>query len=623
MRDADGVDVAALESLAAAVRADERTHKRHREKVGSRKTSSPLPLTDCFTAPCEHGGCPIGQQIPEYLTLTAAGRYADAFRLIARDNTAPTITGVLCSQPCRHHCTRLDYDTALDIRGVKLAAADAAQEEYLAALAPAPLVSDAPVAVIGAGPAGIAAALFLRRNGMPVEVFEKLDRPYGIVSHIIPAFRISAGQIDRDYRLALAAGVTFHFGCDPHYDIAELRSRFDHVIVATGSWGRGVTPVATGGEHVVDALDFLRAAHTGGGAPAGRRVAVIGAGDVAMDCARTARRLPGVEHVSVVYRRTEPFMPAAQEDVNAVRAEGIEIAELLAPLSYDGVTLRCERTALGPYDAAGRRAVHGTGEVVDLPFDTVIGATGATIDAGPYRANGIVVDERGRPRLGPAYEAEITGGLTQVYVIGDGRLGPDTVVRAIADAKVVARAILARHRIRPDFDAPPAAVFTPAQVLAARRGVLRDPLAPPAEGGRCLRCDQVCEICTEVCPNRANVAITVPGFTDPRQIIHLDGLCNECGNCGTFCPHAGLPYRDKVTVFWAREDFADSAATGFLALDDGTYLVRLPSGEVRTHHRGGADLPADLERFLGVLEGEHPYLLRAAPAAPELEGAAR
>lgn len=621
MRDADGIDVAALDALVARVLADERVHKRHREKVGSRKTTSPLPLTDCFKAPCEHGGCPIEQQIPEYLTLVAQQRYAEAFELIARDNTAPTITGVLCSEPCRDHCTRVDYDTAIDIRGVKLAAADAAQPAYMRAIIPAPLRPVARVAVIGAGPAGIAAALFLRRNGLDVEVFEKAVGPYGIVARIIPSFRITPEQIRRDFCLAQAAGVVFHFGCDPDYDLAELRTRFHRVIVATGSWGRGASPVREGGEHVVDALDFLAATHGGGTFP-GRRIAVVGAGDVAMDCARTARRLPGVEHVALVYRRTEPFMPAAQEDVNAVRAEGIEILELLAPISWDGATLRCERTELGAYDA-GRRTTHGTGELVDLPFDTVIGATGATIDPHHYHANGIATDERGRPRLGPAYEARTATGLGGVHVIGDGRLGPDTVVRAIADAKVVARAILTAHGIRPDFDRSPAALFTPEQVIAGRRGILQDRIAPPAEGARCLRCDQVCEICTEVCPNRANVAIPVPGFADPRQIVHLDGLCNECGNCGTFCPHAGLPYRDKVTVFWTREDFEASTNVGFLPIDDGgAYLVRLRGGEVVTHRRGARDLPSDLARILAALEAEHPwYLMNLDEREPE--GAAR
>ncbi len=616
MRDSDGVvDVAALDGLVARVLSDERVHKRHREKVGSRKTSSPLPLTDCFTAPCEHGGCPIEQQIPEYLALSAAGRHADAFRLIARDNTAPTITGVLCSEPCRAHCTRVDYDTAIDIRGVKLAAADAAQEEFIAATEPAPLATPARVAVIGAGPAGIAAAMFLRRNGVAAEVFEKLDGPYGIVRRIIPTFRITREQIDRDYHLALATGVEFHFGCDPHHDLAELRTRFDHVVVATGAWGRGVPPVREGAGLVLDALEFLWDAQSDGGAHLGRRVAVVGAGDVAMDCARTALRTPGVEHVTLVYRRTEPFMPAAQEDVNAVRSDGIEIRELLAPVSWDGSVLRCEVTELAGWEGA-RRAARGTGRFVDLHCDTVIGATGATIDPAPYHANGIATDDRGRPLLDAHLRAT---GLDEVYVIGDGRLGPDTVVRAIADAKVAARAILRAHGLRPDFDATPAVVVTAHDVIVGRRGVLAGPLAPATEGERCLRCDEVCEICTEVCPNRANVAVAVPGFADPRQIVHLDGLCNECGNCGTFCPHAGLPYRDKLTVFWTRQDFDDSPNAGFLAEGDG-YRVRLPGGAVVHHRVGDADLPHELEAVLAVLEAEHPWVL--SPLSDHLEGVA-
>ena len=607
------VDADAVAALAARVVADPRTHKRHREKVGSRKTASPLPLTDCYSAPCEHGGCPIEQQVPTYLALAADGRDADAFRVVARDNTAPTVTGVLCSEPCRAHCTRLDYDTGVDIRGIKLAAADAAQESFIAATTPTPLASDARAAVVGAGPAGIAAAMFLRRNGIAVEVFEKLDGPYGIVRRIIPTFRITREQVDRDVRLAEATGVLFHFGCDPAYDLADLRTRFDHVVLATGAWGRGASPVRSGGALVRDSLDFLWDAQTPGGAAAGRRVAVIGAGDVAMDCARTALRTAGVEHVTLVYRRTEPFMPAAQEDVNAVRAEGIEVLELMAPVSYDGSVLRCERTELADYAPDGRRTTRGTGAVVDLPFETVIGATGATVDAGGYLANGVAVDDRGRPRLGPDFRAEVAGGVDEVYVAGDGRLGPDTVVRAIADAKTVARAILRRHGLRPDFDRTATPVFTAEDLLAGRRGRLVDPTSGAAEAARCLRCDEVCEICTEVCPNRANVAVRVPGFADERQIVHVDGLCNECGDCGTFCPHAGLPYRDKVTVFWTREDFDGSTNVGFLRDGDG-YLVRLPSGEVATHRRGDADLPDELGRVLAVVEAEHEWLLEPSLA---------
>ena len=215
MTDYHGIDVDRLAALVDDVLSDERYHKRYREKVHSRKTESPLPLTDCYKAPCQDGGCPIHQRIPEYLKLTAAGDFKEAFDAIAFDNTAPTILGVLCSEPCRDHCTRLDYDQAIDMRAVKLAAADGAQDAFIEAIAPPALLTDAKVGIIGAGPAGIAAAIFLRRNGMDVEVFEKLDGPYGIVKYIIPSFRITAEQIERDYQLAVRLGVRFHFSCDP------------------------------------------------------------------------------------------------------------------------------------------------------------------------------------------------------------------------------------------------------------------------------------------------------------------------------------------------------------------------------------------------------------------------
>ncbi len=605
MTDFAGIDVARLDSTVDAVFADERYHKRYREKIRSRKTDSDLPLVDCFKAPCQDGGCPIHQQIPEYLALAAAGRLTEAFDVIAVDNTAPTITGVLCSQQCRDHCTRLDYDQSIEIRGVKLQAADGAQDAFVAA-ATAPEVRTAQRAVvIGAGPAGIAVATFLRRNGMDVDVFEKLDGPYGIVRYIIPGFRISREQIERDYRLAVSAGVRFHFNADPDYSVAELRRSYDHVVIATGSWGRGQNPLREGQELVLDSLDFLWQANNEGGATVGRRVAVIGAGDVAMDCVRTAQRMPGVEEAIIVYRRTEPFMPATQHEVNLVRDEGITMLQLLGPISFDGAVLRCEQMALGSLDASGRRSASGTGTFVDIRVDTVIGATGATIDTSRYAANGLELDERGRVRLDESYQSCVPG----VYVIGDGRLGPDTIVRAIADAKVVASAILHRAGLGVDFQR----IWTHEHITRAeavdRRGLMIAAINGRTEASRCLACDEVCEICTEVCPNRANVAVLVPGFADPRQIVHIDGLCNECGNCGTFCPHAGLPYRDKITVFWSHADFEDSTNAGYLPLGDGRYRVRDESGAVFEHSVGEGCLAPEMDQVLAVLEDRYPYLL--------------
>jgi len=122
-------------------------------------------------------------------------------------------------------------------------------------------------------------------------------------------------------------------------------------------------------------------------------------------------------------------------------------------------------------------------------------------------------------------------------------------------------------------------------------------------------------VCTEVCPNRANVAITVPGFADPAQIVHIDGLCNECGNCGTFCPHAGLPYKDKITIFWTREDFDDSTNVGFLPLADGAYLTRMPDRSVREHLAGQEDLPEGMSQVLAAIEKDHSFMFAAPVGA--------
>ena len=610
MTDYQGIDVDRLAVLVEDVLSDERYHKRYREKIRSRKTDSPLPLTDCYKAPCEDGGCPIHQRIPEYLKLTAAGDFKEAFDAIAFDNTAPTILGVLCSEPCRDHCTRLDYEQAIDMRGVKLAAADGAQDAFIEAMRQPAMLTDRKVGIIGAGPAGIAAAIFLRRNGMDVDVFEKLEGPYGIVKFIIPNFRITRAQIERDYQLAVHLGVQFHFNYNPDYSVDELKKAFAHVIIATGSWGKSPSPVREGHDNILDAIDFLWQANNEGGVKVGKRVAVIGAGDVAMDCVRTAQRSEGVEEAVIVYRRTESYMPATQHEVNLVRSEGLTMHELLAPISYDGTTLHCEEMSLSDEDASGRRAVIGVGTFVDLPFDTVIGATGATVENGPYARNGLTQSSRGLAKVDKNFQ----GSIDDVYIIGDGRLGPSSIVRAVADAKTAVRAILHKEHLAVDYDNRPEKVLRDQQEVHEQRGLQIASINGKAEGDRCLTCDVICEVCAEVCPNRANVAITVPGFADPRQIVHIDGLCNECGNCGTFCPHAGLPYKEKITIFWTREGFDDSTNTGFLPLTNGAYLTRMPDGSV-CEHQGDSYLPQGMSQVLAAIEKDYSFMFAAPVGA--------
>jgi putative selenate reductase len=603
--------------------------------------SLPLPLWDCAVSPCSaEGGCPLGQDIPRYLEALAAGDYGGALGIITADNPAPSITGAICDHPCQSRCTRLDYEDPLGIRDAKALAASKAQAEFTAALRPSPLKTAKGAAVAGAGPAGIAAAVFLRRAGVPVTVYEKREKPYGMVQYLIPGFRIPGDLIDRDYELALKTGVEFRFGVELGADLSleALRRDYAYTILALGAWEAGPSPVAEGGEGITGALRFLEEARRDSRRPVsalpalGKRVAVIGGGDVAMDCARLALRQPGVEEVTLVYRRTRDFMPAQGEELALALGEGVGLLELHAPISWGRGILRCEITRMedSPAEAAdaaeaavdaaeaapspgtsrtgggGRRGFRGTGRFVELPFDTVIGATGARVDGAFYGRLGLSLDPGGLPLLGPAHESSIPG----VYVAGDGRAGPATVARAIADAKRAAGDILGKLGLETGFSGGPspglAALGTAVQEMAAlafRGDRKRSFLLPGSRGGeeaaRCLSCREICEICCDVCPNRANVGLSAG--PEGRQVIHIDSLCNECGNCGVFCPHGGLPYRDKFTFFSLPEDFDGSANPGFLPLGEGRFRLRLDG---RLLDWGPGEKPGSpaLGRAIGIAE---------------------
>ncbi|MDU7163265.1 MAG: putative selenate reductase subunit YgfK [Anaerococcus vaginalis] len=577
-------------------------NKLYREKVGSRKTNSTLPLTDCYKAPCKDGGCPIEQQIPEYLKLVADGEYDKAIEVIAMDNTAPTILGQLCAHHCQAHCTRVDYEKSLQIRDMKLIAANEAQENYLKNIKETKIKSDKKVLVIGAGPAGVAVASYLRRNGIDVTVREKLSKPYGIVSHVIPKFRISDDQIERDYQIAVKQGVKFVFDSEVKESYEELKKDYDYIIAATGAWEKGRSPVKEGSENVIDALDFLWDVRMNGKANVGKKVAVVGAGDVAMDCTRTAARLDGVESVALVYRRTEAYMPATQEEVNEVKEEGHKIYELVAPYSYDGKVLKCEKMKLGEFDESGRKSIISTGEKFDLEFDTVIGATGARVNTSAFKENNINLDDWGRVKTTENYETNIDN----VYVIGDCRAGASTIVKAMGEAKAVCLDILSKENLENDFEK--FEVKEDNEIIYEKRGILQEKIDNKNEGYRCIKCDQICEMCTEVCPNRANVAIKVDGFNNLHQIIHLDGMCNECGNCGFYCPHSGRPYKDKLTVFWTKEDFDDSTNTGFLK-DGDKYIVRLENGKV-IEVENLNDLSENMAKLIKAIEQNYAYYVK-------------
>ena len=390
-----GIDVAALNALADSVLADRHIAKDARE-VASRKTDSQLSLFDCFKAPCKQGGCPIEQQIPEYLQGVARGEYDKAFAIIAIDNALPAVTGEICNHACQTKCTRIDYEEPLQIRQAKKLASQHAQQKYIDNLTPAPLRTDKKAAVIGAGPGGIAAGVYLRRNGVAVTVFERREKPMGVVQYIIPGFRIPQAAIDLDYQMAVKTGVAFQFGVSD-IDVAALKKEYDFVVIATGAWKEGTRPVPQDGDNMIDALDFLeRSKNADCKLDLGKSVAVIGGGDVAMDCARAAMRATGSPRVSIVYRRTREFMPSEPEEQRLALEDGVEFMELLAPVSYEAGILTVEVMKLGEKGADGRRSVQSTGETKQLPFDTVISAVGARRGHGVFRTRRY---QANKPRL--------------------------------------------------------------------------------------------------------------------------------------------------------------------------------------------------------------------------------
>lgn len=591
-----GLNVAALDKLAKEV-VTNKYHVKARRTAQSRKTSSKLPLFDCFKAPCKDGGCPINQQIPEYLKLVADKNYDEAYKVIVNDNTAPGILGTICDHQCQYKCTRLDYDESLEIRNAKKIAVEHAADKYIAGIKAADLKTGKKVAVIGAGPAGMAVATFLRRNGVAVTVMDRRDRPYGIVSHVIPEFRIPNVMIERDIALAEKAGVEFKFGVDENFDLKGLKEQYDYVVIAIGAWEKGVTPVKEGGEGIRDALEFLESYKANkGNITLGKKVVVVGGGDVAMDCARAAKRVAGVEDVTIVYRRTIANMPAEKEEIEMALEDGVVIKELLAPMSYFNRNLNCEIMELGDKDASGRCNVLGTCNMQNVEADVVISATGARIQKQFFKD--LAVDEKGLAIINASNETSLAG----VYVAGDCKKGASTIVKAVADGKTVAMDILNKMHLGHDFVRYN--VSQDESEIYARKGVLADATKDEADGNRCLVCDQICEICVDVCPNRANVKVLVNGT---HQILHVDGMCNECGNCGIFCPHTGNPYKDKVTFFWTEEDFEDSTNVGFLRTGTDTFRVRMETGRVIEHKLGDGRLSLPMQEMLAAILKDYDY----------------
>ena len=582
-----GTDTQALCELSTASHTDAR-HVKPIKPLPSRKSEKSVPWLDCFTAPCQ-GGCPIAQDIPEYMELCRKGLYGPALKLITEKNPLPFITGTICAHRCQTKCSRNFYDDSVRIRDTKLLAAERGYGALMASIRRPARMQGKKAAIIGGGPTGIAAAYFLGRAGVETTVFEREKSLGGVPRHVIPAFRIADETIEKDIALMEHYGVEVRCGT-PAPSVAELKAQgYTHILFAIGAWKPGELGIPG---DVAGAIQWMKGVKAGNIGVAGN-IAVIGGGNTAMDAARLAKR-SGAERVTLVYRRTRKYMPADEHELALALADGVEFAELAAPVKQASGVLTCEKMVLGAPDSSGRRSPVASGEFFDIPCDLVISAVGEQVDSALLAANGVEVDKKGRP----AFATNVEG----VYAAGDARRGPATVVEGIADAAAFAEAVIGAPH---SYDIPTAAYVTAADA-AAKKGVLAAAGYPCREGERCLQCRTVCENCVDSCPNRANVSIAMPDGR--RQVIHVDKMCNECGNCTQFCPYASEPCHDKFTLFQTAEDMDDSHNAGVLFLGADRVRVRT-AGEPKEYDLGAKnDLPAELETLLLVIRDKYGYL---------------
>ena len=587
------------------------------------KTTRALGSFDCIVAPCTDA-CSVNQKVPEYMRSVREGDLEAAAAIVRQDNPMASILGRACHHPCVSPCLRTHLDDPLAIREIK---------RYITeheGPSPGPEAPTRPpsarVAIVGGGPCGLSAATFLARSGLPVTLLEARAVGGGMVSATIPGFRATQAAIDRDLRAVETLGVDFRYRQQVGTDVtlASLREEgFDYFVIAAGAQkGQRLGIPGENSAGVWDGLVFLRAARSGQLSELSGRIGIVGGGDVAADCARTALRL-GAAEATLLYRRTTAEMPALAEERAALREEGIPIEELLTPTAVVAKAgrieaLRCLRNRLGAAGPDGRPQPEAiTGSEFEIPLDGLIVAIGQLADLSLFSGEPVSLNEAGYIDVDEnSLETSIPGVFAGGDVIGT---GPATIVEAAGDGRRIANAILERAGTAPPQRAhswPPVDLadalrrrsrrrhrvhqaHTPASQRAAFDELLPtlSPAEAAAEAGRCLDCDLLCSTCESVCPNRAiftyranAIDAEIPRFRvvndelkssgcekfvagQPFQVAVLADHCNECGNCTTFCPAAGRPYRDKPRFYLDRVEFEAESDNAFMVSRRGNAWV--------------------------------------------------
>jgi formate dehydrogenase major subunit len=558
-------------------------HTQTAEVRKARRMALELLLSDhageCV-APCA-ARCPASLDIPGFTRHLAAGDARRAMEAISRHLALAGALGRICPRLCEQACRRCELDQGLAIGALHRYAADVDLESPEPYLPPCEPPSGKRAAIIGAGPAGLAAAYYLLQQGHACTLFDAHEEPGGMLRYGIPGYRLPKRALDAETGLIRRMGAEFRMGVrwGRDFTLAELRAQYDAVFVAIGA--QGAQPLRCPGEELaVPGIRFLEQVARGQTPSTGADVIVAGGGNTAMDCARTARRLGA--RVRVFYRRTRQEMPCLMEEVEGAEAEGVSIEYLAAPVKLErdgaGFRLTCRRMRLGEPDASGRRApVPVEGSDFTVSCSAVIAATGQSVERALAEREGLAVTAWGIA----ADPRTMATSLPGVFAGGDAVLGADLAVRAVAAGRIAAASMSqylagepvtgepesASVAMRPIDEEERAAIFRSIEKAARVRlpelamerrlatfdeveGRLAEEDAL-REARRCISCGcRKCDSCT-IRTLATEYGADVERFAGARrrfsadtshpEIIYEPGKCIHCDACVRIAAAAGEP----------------------------------------------------------------------------------